>query len=58
LIQGTPDLLSHATAFYKKLFGLATDTGIRLDNDICSAEEKINEVERKVMDMEFSEEEI
>jgi hypothetical protein len=58
VIQGTPDLLDHATAFYKELFGPATDSGIRLDSNIWSPEEKIDDLDREVMDRVFSEEEI
>jgi hypothetical protein len=58
IIQGTPDLLNHATAFYKDLFGPAIDSGIRLDNNIWSREEKMDDLDREVMDREFSEEEI
>ncbi|KAK1642044.1 hypothetical protein QYE76_059849 [Lolium multiflorum] len=55
---GTPDLLDHATAFYKDLFGPAIDSGIRLEDDIWSPEEKIDDLDREVMDRAFSEEEI
>jgi hypothetical protein len=58
LIQGTPDLLTHATDFYRKFFGPEVDTGIRLDDGIWTADEQINGLEREVMDGDFSEEEI
>jgi hypothetical protein len=58
VVEGTTDLLNHATAFYKNLFGPATDSGIRLNSHIWFADEKISEEERDVMDREFSEEEI
>jgi hypothetical protein len=58
VIQGTPDLLNHATAFYKNLFCPPTDSGIRLDSYIWSIEEKIDDLESEVMDREFGEEEI
>jgi hypothetical protein len=58
IIQGTPDLLDHATAFYKNLFGPAIDYGIRLANDTWSAEEKMDDLDRESMDRPFSEEEI
>jgi negative regulator of genetic competence, sporulation and motility len=51
-------LLDHATAFYRDLFGPTIDYGIRTDDDIWSPEEKIDDLEREVMDRAFSEEEI
>jgi hypothetical protein len=36
VIQGDTDLLKHATNFYKNLFGPASDVGVRLDADIWS----------------------
>jgi hypothetical protein len=58
IIHGTSDLLDHATAFYKNLFGPAIDSGIRLEDNIWSAEEKINDLDREAMDRPFSEEEV
>jgi hypothetical protein len=51
-------LLDHATAFYKDLFGPDTDSGIRLESNIWSPEETLDDLDREVMDREFSEEEI
>jgi hypothetical protein len=58
IIQGTPDLLEHATAFYKNLFGPANDSGIRLADETWSLEEKIDDLDRESMDRPFSEDEI
>jgi hypothetical protein len=57
-IQGTNDLLNHATDFYKNLFGPAVDSGIRLEEQIWNTDEIINPEEREIMDRTFSEEEI
>jgi hypothetical protein len=58
VIHGTDDLLNHAIVFYKDLFGPATDSGIRLENQIWGADEKISVEEREIMDRTFSEAEI
>ena len=41
-IQGTPDLLLHATDFYKNLFGPAHNVDIRLTDDIWGPEEQLS----------------
>jgi hypothetical protein len=58
VIQGTADMLNHATAFYKNLFGPATDSGIGLNSQIWSDDEKISAEEKDILDRVFSEEEI
>jgi hypothetical protein len=58
IIQGTPDLLNHATAFYKKLFGPQTSCCTRLRDEIWEESEKLSDFDRADMDREFSEEEI
>jgi Ser-tRNA(Ala) deacylase AlaX len=58
IIQGTAYLLNHDTAFYKNLFGRATDSGIRLNSQIWSNDERISTEEKDIMDRAFSEEEI
>jgi hypothetical protein len=58
LIQGTPDLLNHATAFYKNLFGPQLSCCTRLRDEIWSDEEKLSDIDRVDMDREFTEEEV
>jgi protocatechuate 3,4-dioxygenase beta subunit len=58
VIQGTSDLLNHATAFYKNLFGPATDSGIRLNSHIWFDDEKVSAEEKDILERVFSEEEI
>jgi hypothetical protein len=58
IIQGTADLLNHDTAFYKNLFGRATDSGIRLNSQIWYDDERISAEEKDIIDRAFSEEEI
>jgi hypothetical protein len=41
VIQGDEELLTHATDFYRNLFGHVEDSGVRLSGDIWSTEEKI-----------------
>jgi hypothetical protein len=58
VIQGTPDLLGHATAFYKNLFGPQLSACTRLRDDIWSVDEKLSDLERVNLDIAFTEEEI
>jgi hypothetical protein len=58
IIQGDAALLEHATAFYKELFGPVIDTGIRLREDVWTADEKLDNLDCAVMDKHFSLEEI
>jgi hypothetical protein len=58
IVLGDAALLEHATAFYKDLFGPVIDSGIRLSGDVWSDEEKLNDVDRAGLDMNFSLEEI
>jgi hypothetical protein len=56
LIEGTPDLINHATAFYKNLFGPQLSCCTRLRDEIWSDEEKLSDIDRADMDREFTEE--
>ena len=58
MIQGTPELLSHATEFYKGLFGQVADSGVRFDESSWTEEEKLSEEERSETDRPFTEDEI
>jgi hypothetical protein len=50
-IQGTPDLLAHATAFYKELFGPQLMSLARLRNDSWLESECLSEADRIVLDL-------
>jgi hypothetical protein len=41
IIQGTNNLLNHATEFYKKLFGPGEGNKMRLDSNIWHGVEKL-----------------
>jgi hypothetical protein len=57
-IQGTPDLLSHATAFYKDLFGPQQLSHTRMREGSWSETECLDDTDRANLDRSFSEEEI
>jgi hypothetical protein len=40
------------------MYGLVSDTGVRLDVGIWSTDENLSDLEREVMDRSFNEEEI
>jgi hypothetical protein len=50
LVQGTEDLLAHATSFYKELFGPQQMSTTRLAADIWSVEECLNDSDRIELD--------
>jgi Skp family chaperone for outer membrane proteins len=58
IIQGTEDLLRHATGFYKNLFEPHNSSNTRLRDDIWSEEEKLNDLDRRELDKEFTDEKI
>jgi hypothetical protein len=58
LIQGTDDLLAHATSFYKELFGPQQMSSARLAANVWSDEECLNDADRTELDKPFTEEEI
>jgi hypothetical protein len=57
-VQGTPNLLAHATSFYKDLFGPQQMSHARLRDDSWSASECLSESDRREMDLPFSEKEV
>jgi hypothetical protein len=57
IIQGTPDLLNHATAFYKNLFGPQLSCYTRLRDKVWDENEKLSDIDRADMDRDFTEEE-
>ena len=54
-IQWTPDLLKHATKFYKELFGPAPSSGIKLSDDMWGVNEKLSTEDRAKLDWPFCE---
>jgi hypothetical protein len=46
-ISGTEDLLTHATSYYKSLFGLGNGNACGLRNDLWHDEEKVTEGSKK-----------
>jgi hypothetical protein len=58
VIQGDEDLLKHATNFYKILFGPVENKGVRLNGDIWSNDEKLNDIDMENMSRRFTEEEV
>jgi hypothetical protein len=57
-IQGTSDLLSHATAFYKDLFGPQQLSHTRMREGSWSKAKCLNDADRADLDKPFTEEEI
>jgi hypothetical protein len=57
-IQGTTDLLVHATDYYKQLFGHGEGNKMQLADSIWSAEEKLSEEDNRVLLEPFTEEEV
>ena len=57
-IQGTPDLLKHATEFYKYLFGPVQQVNMRLRDNVWETEEQLSDLDRDELDRDFSDEEV
>jgi hypothetical protein len=57
-IQGTHDLLQHATNYYRTLFGPAGGFYIRLADDNWQDWEKLNDEDREKMGVPFTEKEV
>jgi hypothetical protein len=58
LVEGTDDLLEHATIFYKKLFGPGEGNILKLSNNIWLPHEKLNFDDNLVLNEPFSEDEV
>lgn len=58
IIQGTSDLVDHATAYYQMLFGPAEGFQCRLRSDVWSEGEKLSDTDNEILSKPFSEEEI
>jgi hypothetical protein len=57
-IQGTADLLTHATEYYKMLFGPGEGNLMQLADSVWSRQEKLSVEDNMVLNEPFSEEEI
>jgi len=57
-IEGTKNLLNHATAFYKELFGLAKGNLFHLSIDRWSSDEKLSVDDNIILTSVFTEEEV
>lgn len=58
IIEGTQNLLDHATAYYKNLFGPASGNLFHLAPDTWMDEEKLTEEDNLILTSEFTEEEV
>jgi len=58
IIEGTPNLISHATEYYKELFGPAIGNQFQLDSDLWGENELVSEDDNILLTKSFSEEEI
>jgi hypothetical protein len=58
LIEGTDNLISHATAYYKNLFGLAPGNILDFDANMWKPHEKLSEEENLILTRPFSVEEV
>ena len=58
IVEGTKNLLAHATEYYKNLFGLAPGNLCRIDENLWSHEERISSEDNDVLTKPFSIEEI
>ena len=58
IIEGTPNLISHATEYYKELFGPAIGNQFRLDSDLWGENELVSEDDNILLIKSFSGEEI
>jgi hypothetical protein len=57
-IEGTDNLLKHATDYYKILFGLGEGNKMSLDSNIWSIGERLSVEDNCVLDEPFSESEV
>lgn len=57
-IEGTENLLNHATAYYKELFGPAPGNLFHLSPDTWGSHEKLNDEDNEFLTRPFSEEEV
>lgn len=57
-IVGDVALLNHATSYYKELFGKAAGNLVPINPDLWDANEKLTDIDNKILDRPFSEEEV
>src|SRR4051812_365034 len=58
VIEGTTNLLAHATAYYKELFGPASGYLFHLSPDMWADNEKLTEDDNILLTSRFTEEEV
>uniref|UniRef100_A0A453QLB1 Reverse transcriptase domain-containing protein n=1 Tax=Aegilops tauschii subsp. strangulata TaxID=200361 RepID=A0A453QLB1_AEGTS len=58
MIEGTKNLLNHATKFYKDLFGPASGNLCKLKEDMSESNEKLTDIDNFILTRPFSETEI
>lgn len=58
VIQGTEELLNHATEYYKNLFGPPDGFTCRLRSNVWAAAEKLSDEDNAELCKHFSEEEV
>jgi hypothetical protein len=58
LVEGTNDLLKHATAYYKDLFGPAPGNMFKLSSNLWSMDETLSVEDNRDLTRPFSEEEM
>jgi hypothetical protein len=58
LIEGTDNLLKHATDYYKNLFGPGEGNKMSLDPNIWSIDERLSVEDNCILDEPFSESEV
>uniref|UniRef100_A0A452XZ01 Uncharacterized protein n=1 Tax=Aegilops tauschii subsp. strangulata TaxID=200361 RepID=A0A452XZ01_AEGTS len=58
MIEGTKNLLKHATKFYKDLFGPASGNLCKLKEDMWESNEKLTDIDNFILTRPFSETEI
>jgi hypothetical protein len=57
-ILGDENLLKHATAYYKDMFGPKIGDMLELDEDLCPDDQKVTTLENEELTSPFTEEEI
>jgi hypothetical protein len=58
VIEGTDNLLEHATTYYKSLFGPAPGNIFEFNHDMWESHEKINDVDNEILSKPFTMEEV
>lgn len=58
VLENTKDMIDHVVDFYKSLFGVEENLGVRLGDNFWEEEDKITPSENELLEAPFSEEEI